>query len=86
MVGHHEGVGERVIEGGRGDGADTRDGEVGLGATWLTMTLKWQELVLPAASIAVNVTTLVPMPNVEPDGGAELVEASEQLSLATGAG
>src|SRR5882724_11357732 len=51
---------------------------------WSRMTLNVQLLVLPEVSSAVQVTVLLPRPNVEPDGGEQVVEATPQLSLATG--
>ena len=48
----------------------------------LTVTVKEQLAVLPEASVAVQVTAVVPFGNVEPDGGEQLVVTPGQLSLA----
>jgi len=50
----------------------------------LTVTVKLQVLVLPAASVAVQVTGVVPVPKLEPVGGLQLNVTPGQLSLATG--
>jgi hypothetical protein len=61
------------------------DGQVILGA-WvsLTVTVKLQLPVdmLPDASVAVQVTVITPLANVEPEAGRQLVVAPGQLSLA----
>jgi hypothetical protein len=51
-----------------------------------TVTVNEQVAVLPAASVAVQVTVVVPRRNAEPDGGRQATIAPEQLSLKTGAG
>jgi len=51
----------------------------------LTVTLKLQLLVLPATSVAVQVTGVVPVPKFEPEGGLQLTVAPGQLSLTLGA-
>src|SRR5262245_12499329 len=51
----------------------------------MTVTVKLQVLVLPAASAAVQVTGVVPMLKLEPAGGTQLTGAPGQLSLAPGA-
>src|SRR5262245_39554984 len=48
----------------------------------VTVTVKVQLLVLPAASAAVQVTGVVPVPKLEPDGGVQLTVTPGQLSLA----
>src|ERR1041384_3354976 len=50
-----------------------------------TMTLKVQLVVLPEASVAVQVTVLVPCGKLDPLGGLQLVVTPVQLSLAVGA-
>ena len=50
-----------------GPGTDT----VG-GVTSRTVTVNEAVPVLPAASVAVQVTVVVPMGNVDPDGGAQV--------------
>jgi hypothetical protein len=53
----------------------------------LTVTLKEQLAVRPAASLTVQVTVVVPGRNVEPDAGLHIgAPTPGQLSLATGAG
>ena len=51
-----------------------------------TLTLKVQVLVFPAASVAVQVTVVVPGRKKEPDAGEQTVVTAEQLSLAVGGG
>lgn len=41
------------------------------GCVSFTVTVKLQLAVLPAASLAVHVTVVVPFGNVEPDGGSQ---------------
>jgi hypothetical protein len=48
----------------------------------LTMMVKLQLAVLPEPSVAVQVTVFVPMANVEPLAGAQMVVTPGQLSLA----
>jgi hypothetical protein len=50
----------------------------------LTVTLKLQVEVLPDASVAVQVTLVVPCWNVEPEAGAQAVVTPAQLSPAVG--
>jgi hypothetical protein len=48
-----------------------------------TVTVNEQAVdVLPLASVAVQLTVLVPFWKVEPDGGVQLAVAPEQLSFA----
>ena len=47
--------------------------------------VKLQPLVLPALSIAVQVTVLTPTGNVLPEGGAQLTVTFVQLSVAVAA-
>ena len=49
-----------------------------------TVTVKPQVAVLPAVSVAVQVTFVVPALNVDPDGGVQVVVTPGQLSLAVG--
>jgi len=49
----------------------------------LTVTLKLQVAMLPESSVAVQVTKLVPLANVEPLAGLHAVVTPGQLSLAT---
>ena len=57
-------------------------GHVTTGATLsLMLTLKLQVLVLPAASVARQVTVLVPLAKVEPLAGVQLMLAPGQLSV-----
>lgn len=51
-----------------------------------TVTLKLQVAGLPAVSVAVQVTVVVPAEKVEPDGGVQTTLMREQLSDACGAG
>jgi len=46
----------------------------------LTVTLKLHVAVLPDASVAVQLTGVVPFGKVEPDGGVQLVVTPGQLS------
>ena len=49
----------------------------------LTLTVNEQEALLPDASIAVQVTVVVPLAKVEPDGGVQTgTSAPSQSSLA----
>jgi hypothetical protein len=50
----------------------------------LTVTVNVQLAVLPAASVAVLVTVVVPFGKTEPDGGLLTMVTSEQLSVAVG--
>ena len=47
-----------------------------------TVTVNVQKLVLPAASVAMAVTIVVPLEKVEPLGGAKLTVTPGQLSEA----
>src|SRR5436190_2034080 len=49
-----------------------------------TVTVKVQTLVLPVESAAVQVTVLVPLPNVEPLAGRQATITPAQLSVAVG--
>jgi hypothetical protein len=48
--------------------------------------VNWQWLVLPAASLAVTVTVVVPTGNIEPDAMSVVTVGVEQLSVAVGVG
>src|SRR6266581_5390777 len=50
----------------------------------LTVTVNVQALVLPLASVAVQVTVLTPLLKLEPLAGLQLTVTPGQLSLATG--
>lgn len=50
------------------------------GGTSVTVTLVMQEFMLPEVSVAVQVTGVVPNPNVEPEGGTQLAVTPGQLS------
>ena len=54
---------------------------------WLsfTVTVKLHEEVLPATSVVVQVTVVVPFEKVEPEGGSQTKVTPEQLSLIVGA-
>jgi hypothetical protein len=52
----------------------------------LTLTVKVQEAVLPAASVAAQVTVAVPTGKNEPEAGAHDALTPGQLSLAVGGG
>lgn len=52
----------------------------------LTVTLKVQFAVLPDPSLAVQVTTVMPLAKVEPDGGLHEAAEPGQLSPTVGAG
>lgn len=45
-----------------------------------------QDEELPAASVAVQVTEVTPTEKAEPEGGVQTTLATEQLSVALGAG
>ncbi|HTE20237.1 MAG TPA: hypothetical protein VK689_17875, partial [Armatimonadota bacterium] len=49
------------------------------------MTVKTQVVVLPAASIAVHVTVVLPLLNADPEGGEHVTVVPGQLSLTFGA-
>ena len=51
------------------------------GVTSLTVTLKVQLFVFPAASVAVAVTVVVPTGKTEPDAGLLTIVGAPQLSL-----
>ena len=56
------------------------------GASWsLTVTLKVQALVLPLPSVAMQVTTVVPLTKAVPLAGEQTTGALPQLSVALGA-
>jgi len=55
------------------------------GSVSLTVTVKVQLLVLPAASVAVQVTGVAPVPKLDPVGGLQVTVTPGQLSLAVGA-
>ena len=58
-------------------------GQVTTGASVsLTVTINVQVSALPTASIAMQVTVVVPTGNTEPEAGLQDIEASEQLSVA----
>jgi hypothetical protein len=50
----------------------------------VTVTVKPHVAVLPAASVAVQVTLVVPFAKLDPDCGAQLTVAPGQLSVAVG--
>ena len=50
----------------------------------VTVTENEQEAVLPAASVAVQLTVVVPTAKVEPEAGEHATVAPEQLSDADG--
>ena len=52
------------------------------GSLSFTVTVKLQESVLPDASVAVHFTVVVPLTNVEPDGGVQDDVTPGQLSVA----
>lgn len=63
----------------------TSDGHVSVQAAPLvTTTLKLQETVLLAESVAVQVTVVVPTTNLDPEGGAHTVFT--QLPVVVGGG
>ena len=56
---------------------------VAVAAEAVTTTRKLPELVLPASSVAEQLTVVVPRPKVEPEAGAQLVETEgSRLSVA----
>src|SRR5438445_6762343 len=55
------------------------------GSVSLTVTLNAQVLVLPAASVAVQITVVVPTGNNVPLGGLHATVAPGQLSVTVGA-
>ena len=54
------------------------------GSISLTVTAKLQVFVLPARSAAVQVTEVVPVPKLDPEGGLQLTVTPGQLSVAAG--
>src|SRR5436190_6445368 len=52
------------------------------GSPSCTVTVKLQRLVLPLASVAVQLTAVTPLVNVAPDGGAQSTVVPGQLSFA----
>jgi hypothetical protein len=57
-------------------------GQVTVGGVWsTTLTLNWQVSLFPAASVAMQVTRVVPAGKVEPEGGVQAIEAPAQLSV-----
>jgi hypothetical protein len=50
-----------------------------------TITVKLQLAILPEASVAVQVTVVVPTAKLEPVGGLQLAVAPGQLSVGVGA-
>jgi hypothetical protein len=52
----------------------------------LTVTVKVQVAVLPELSVAVQVTVVVPLGKVEPEGGLQTTVTPGQLSAAVGVG
>ena len=55
------------------------------GCVSLTVTVNEQVAVLPAPSVAVAVTVVVPFGKLEPEAGVDATVGVEQLSLAVGA-
>ena len=53
------------------------------GAVSLTVTRKEQVAGLPAASVAVQFTTVVPNGNTDPDGGVQMITALGSLAATT---
>ena len=61
------------------------DGQVNVGSSVsLTVTVKVQALVLPLASVAVQVTVVTPLLNVLPLAGLQVTVPPEQLSVKEG--
>ena len=52
------------------------------GSSSLTVTVNEQLSLFPAASVATDLTVVVPLGNVEPDAGVETTVTPGQLSLA----
>jgi hypothetical protein len=52
----------------------------------VTVTVNEQVATLLAMSVAMQVTAVVPVGNDAPDGGEQLTEKTEQLSITTGDG
>ena len=52
--------------------------------TSYTVTVKLQVAVLPEASVATQVTVVVPSENTDPDAGVHTTDAPEQLLLIVG--
>src|SRR5688572_8888219 len=55
------------------------------GCVSCTVTVNAQVLVLPLASTAVQLTGVVPVANVDPEGGVQLIETPGQLSVTVAA-
>jgi hypothetical protein len=56
------------------------------GCVSVTVTVKEQVEILPAVSLAEQFTVVVPVWNVAPEGGVQLFEKTEQLSITRGNG
>jgi len=54
------------------------------GVVSLTVTVNEQEAVFPDPSVAVQVTVVTPLANVDPDAGAHSTVAPGQLSVGVG--
>ena len=54
------------------------------GSASLTVTVKLHVFVLPARSAAVQVTEVVPVPKLDPEGGLQVTVTPGQLSVAAG--
>jgi hypothetical protein len=52
----------------------------------VTVTVKEQVMVLPAASVAAQLTAVVPTGKTEPGGGVHALVTPSQLSIAAGGG
>ena len=52
----------------------------------ITVTVKEQLEILPAVSLAEQFTVVVPAGNDAPEGGVQLFEKTEQLSITKGSG
>ena len=55
------------------------------GCVSVTVTVKLHVALLPEASVAVQVTVVVPTVKLDPEGGLQLVVTPGQLSAAVGA-
>jgi hypothetical protein len=62
------------------------EGHVIVQLTSVTITLKPQLVAMPAVSVAVQVTAVLPIGKFEPEGGLQLDVTPGQLSVAVGDG
>jgi hypothetical protein len=76
-------TGSSFLFGGRSTFGEATTEEM-TGGTSTTVTEVGQFEIFPDVSVAVHVTGVVPNPNVEPEGGAQLAVTAGQLSNTVG--